>query len=496
MAQTDLFNLLSSNVYLHNNPDNFENIASDLSSVNYKDFAWVDEVNEDLDRLISSCEAIEKQFYADLGVSGREEFERTFLMGETIADPPTINNIVGHIINSQSFIDILQRQYQIALNNVAKKIKAENSYVLSGGQDTLTKLINDLYKNVKTTVKHPNRDKIAKDVTNDVVIETKRLVTNPNGEAITFLKENFNKYFPNEQKQIKIFINRFQQEINKSLDASSLSSLSGAIGYVLEIYFPIVFGKKWENQGNLTQDNKKVAADLKVCISKKTGREYLIQLKNSFSQSTFGNIKVQDALNYATLSNKVGTYNNQVENQLDYLVGNIVYLKQNRESYLSLRKIDGASDFIKFIFNSIIVVFLGEAIAREGKEKIEFEPKNNFFIYKGRYLIPMSSFFKSAKVVIENALQNKNDKTLGLIQIPAIEDLTSTSGPSYENLLNEKKKALKNIAPADPQNYIYPEPILSKGRGKAMNVAFGIKTKGFRYTMSMDNLKNGILRNV
>lgn len=496
MAGTDLFNLLSSNVYLHNNPENFENISSDLSSINYHDLAWIDEVIKDLDRLITSCETIENQFYSDLGVNGRQDFEKNFLMGESIAEPPTINNIVGHIINSQDFIDILQRQYQIALNNVAAGISAQTGYVLSGGQETLTKLINGLYKEIKNTIIEGNKEALSKEITAEVVKETKKLVTDPNGDAILFLENNFNKYFPNKQKQIKTFIKRFQREINKSLDASSLSSLSGAIGYVLEIYFPIVFGNEWQNQGNVTQDGTKVAADLKVCISKKSGREYLIQLKNSFSQSSFGNIKVQDSLNYATLSSRIGTYNHQIENQLDYLVGNIVYLRQNRKSFLSLRNIDGASDFIKFIFNSIIVVFLGEAIAEEGAEKIELEPKNNFFIYKGRYLIPMSSFFKSAKTVIENALNNTDNKTLGLVQIPAISTLSSTSGPNYENLLTEKKKALKNIAPTNSQNYIYPEPILSKGRGKAMNVAFGIKTKGFRYTMSMENLKNGILRNV
>lgn len=508
MAGTDLFNLLSSNVYLHSNTDNFLLGAEQLRVFTPSDLPWYQSIKKDLDDLIDKCEQIEAIFYNDMGVSGPKDFEQKYLMSDEKYTPGTINNIVGHIINSQSFVNFLRAEYKEALYAATGQfIDKYPGYVIDlGGRETLETRINSLYtilnKNLITKIP---KNQIRDTLTFLVVNQTKNFVTDSRRKCIRYLKEEFKKgSIYNDQltdKQINIFIDRFKKEINKSLDASSLSSLSGATGYVLEILFPILFGDEWINQGNEAQDGIKVAADLKVAISQKSGKEFLIQLKNSLNDSPFGNIKIQDNLNYQTLSNRVGEYNSDIQNEMDYLVGNIVFLrsyglnKEGQQKNLSLRNVDGASDFLKYIFNSILATFLSEEITSEGLGEIQIEPKNNFFIYKGKYLIPMSSFFKSAKNVVENTLTNlsKND-SLGLVQIPAIEELTSTSGPKDNIFFRDKKLSqLRNLSGKELN---YPEQILSIGRGEARNVAFGIKTKGFRYSMSMENLKEGIFRYV
>ena len=207
-------------------------------------------------------------------------------------------------------------------------------------------------------------------------------------------------------------------------------------------------------------------------------------------------IKVQDKINYPTLMERIDQFDKDSADLLNYLVGNIIYLKENGVNSqgipnpFNLNKNDSVKDLLKTIFNAAIIVFMSDEVHNY------FRPINNFFIYKGEYLIPMSAFFKNVIQILDNykaSDRNINQDTLGMVQVPSFSQFSSNTnnqGDYRENKLNLLKQAFTW------RNYTneakYPSVLVDYGRERAKEVALGMTIKAFWYTWRISNIRSWI----
>lgn len=498
-----VYEKLSEATYLHNHYLNFLIVTNNLKGKTGANLNWGKRLNNILDDLIRNCEDREEKFYKAFKVSGRKEWEEKYLI--TDIEPYTINNIVGRTINSRKFASILEEEYKKAMEEIVK----EEIINRKKGEQITTDFLRDSLKGFTYTFESafakisavgigPQGEKRSQDDLKEAV--KARLIRNiidARRRPIKYLIKEFEKQGLNES-DIKKYIANFKNTVASSIDNSSFSSVSGSTGAILEILLPTLFGDEWENKANITKDGKKIGTDTIVRLG--NGLEYRLQLKNSFN-GVF-NIKIKEQFSYKEFIEKIALYQPELVNELNYLVGNIAFFnktqtKRNGKTTIvpTFANAGGATEYLRYIFNAITTLFFTETLTTSNMNAAIFQrTTNDFFIYRGRYLIPLSSFFKSTKDILNKGLSND---TLGLVTLPSLNELTSQTSEDARKLLNEKRKALKflrreNIAKNqdDIIEYFYPDNIIDQGRGKAANIAMGVTGNSFYFNFHKTNFEN------
>lgn len=159
-----------------------------------------------------------------------------------------------------------------------------------------------------------------------------------------------------------------------------------------------------DSSGNIRNISVESGTDVIVYIG---GQKYTFQAKNTISDdSDWSAIRLQEQIKVDTFANRV--FDERDKNTFEYLVFNRAFLSKHGvdkdgepRHYTSDEK---SESYIKFFMNKTLAYLLA------GKIKDIDNPENRygnmFFVYKGKYLIPVSMFLIAAYQLILK-LQNK-----------------------------------------------------------------------------------------
>ena len=294
------------------------------------------------------------------------------------------------------------------------------------------------------------------------------------------------------------FKNRFIKGIQQSIQEGDFSSYSSGVGAILEVSLAALYNEMSRLGNEFDEQGHKLGTDL--AIKGKSGKYYYFQLKNSFQNSGFANIKLHDSILLDSLISKI-EISAQTANELRYALVNVLFLKQyglnnqGKADNLSMRQVEETRDYIKLILNSLVYEFLGQKIVRAGET--EASVSNYFFIYNGRYLIPISAFLKAAIIMLENvknSISPITTNTLGAIQAPTLDSIANIDGvtfPNHHNLKAEKSEELQGLS----KGLNYPQSLLAIGSAAGSNAAKTMRIRGLYYTMNISKIRNFIQNN-
>lgn len=506
MAQGQIQNPqnLSSNIYLHSNKFNFLNSldARSLKAPNilnariaeltkyYNDAITREQkALDDILGIGATVEAFEKQYLIQ---DGSNKGKNKIL--EVINDPKVVNRIRDAINLRQAVINLFSQSdigtawinetdtvRQILLTAFQKhglqtSDKKTHKNIKNESSDIITRYLSDLKKtNLSDVLDISALNQLAEDIVAAV----------GNNWPAGLRKDHF-----------KI---RFVKGVQESIQEGDFTSYSSGVGAILEISLAILYREMSRLGNEFDEQGHKLGTDL--AIKGKSGKYYYFQLKNSFQNSGFANIKLHDSILLDSLISKIKSISAQSANEFRYALANILFLKQNglnkqgKLDKLSLQQVEETRDYIKLILNSLIYEFLGQDIVRAAHKETSIS--NYFFIYNGRYLIPISAFLKAAIIMLENVKNNVSPittNTLGAIQAPTLDGIANVDGATFPDryqLKTDKSEQLKGL----DKGLAYPQNLLSIGSEAGSNAAKTMRIRGLYYTMNIAKIRN-FVRNV
>lgn len=149
----------------------------------------------------------------------------------------------------------------------------------------------------------------------------------------------------------------------------------------------------------------------------KVTNSYRIQAKNSFVENNYLSIRLQDKIKLQTYADRIFEKDSiEKKNLFEYLLLNRAFLTQyglmpgswkkygeqielinNANEYKYMQSLHKELEgYIQFFLNETIAYLIGGKVYEAAKENWNVKTQNLFFIYKGKYLIPVSLFLYSA----------------------------------------------------------------------------------------------------
>lgn len=492
------YNNLVSEGYLHSNKFNFIAIVNGQTRIDTlkENIPLLNKLN----RLKEMAQAAENEFYIDVGVSGARDFEEKYLI--TNETNQSAKQKILKIINSQESLSKVFRLLDqeairdkfISVINADTKIieptaemKAEE-IVLKGLQTGALTVNGIKHTKVKSV-----DSKYVKSAMKEILIDSNEsfFIEERLEEYFNWIEEkllNNKKVMPKTlKKAFDDFKPKYESGLRKGFILKDFTSKSSGIGAILEISLEAV-NDGWERVGDIIdkQTGKKLGYDL---IIHGKNNDYKIQLKNSFYQSNYMNIKIQDTIKFSTLLEEIAKTELGISRELNYLLTNTIYLikyglnQKGESSSLLINSIPNTKEFIKNVLNEIIFVFLGNSFYKELSTEVHVSQLGNlFFIYKGIYLIPISAFIQSAISLIED----KDNSTLGKIALPAVNNIEFSAGISNTKLQNNKKNIVKTL----PKGYNYPNELIEQGTDAFSAVSNSITINRLQYISNITKIED------
>lgn len=242
--------------------------------------------------------------------------------------------------------------------------------------------------------------------------------------------------------------------------------LNGAI-FEQSINFSIQFGIKFYQKDlnikssevvgqQLREDEKKgkqTGSDLIVIDN--NNNKYLIQAKNSFSENKWGSIHLQSEISVDTFAKDVFGDGSRMFELFEYVLFNRAFLEKYGMSYGFHEGTAGPSfknanwnssddpDFLKiinyFINQTMLYLISGKVLSMEDNGQIEeaesmFNKGNLFFIYRQRYLIPISILLFSSYIIITKILTAIRGNSPNSIRDYNIGELSYAKGLIIKNI--------------------------------------------------------------
>ena len=142
------------------------------------------------------------------------------------------------------------------------------------------------------------------------------------------------------------------------------------------------------------------------------------------------------------------------------------------------------------MLNEVIYTFLGQEYIDTADEEIKNNTSNIgnlFFIYQGRYLIPISAFLDNAIKIIEEGSVGKD--TLGSVQIPTLMETKAEGGFSLESAVQLQKQKRKVIKNYKGRNYSYPNSLIEIGSEPYYRLIKNTSIRGLKYVSNINNIE-------
>lgn len=401
--------------YLHSNPYNFRNaVAIGSTSSLFNLSSLQSEAINKLNKLINLSAAKERQFY-ELVSNGQSH---TIESMQRLINQSLKYFEVFKKLNTKEFLDSLDSGYQ-------NQIEALALEYLSKTKEDYTE--NEFF----------DYERMKEDVTNtilDIFNSTKRKGQKP----VKASNKDFQKYFKNMRKKLYLpvvqngnvglynkmlsYIRKqgindpsFEKAFKEAFDATTMNGAvelvvnnkSNIIGFIGEMSTTILLQEflrnlqntnlRYQYIGEIKQNGVKSPVDFII-------DKYGIQVKNSLSESSTNNVKIQSNITIQSFIDKLENYSNGEE--LKYLLVNISYLQYfGRPNKLKMADIN---DSILNYINMALSSFADLLLSTEIEEQDVNSYKNNFFFYKNKYLIPTSIMLEGIKQTLES-YQNQNN---------------------------------------------------------------------------------------
>lgn len=360
----------------------------------------------------------------DLAEKKGEDQQKIKTISENIKDI-TVNQL-------EEYLSLLFQRKQVRKNawgtrvvaDSVKKGTIKNGKETSGlfGTSAIQNLVQDALKNT------PGAEALKKALIKKYTInqlETENIVDilwkSLNACAPQEIKNSINE---NEFKTY--FYNAVSRNINKN--ATTFDDFYKFRGFLLEETFSFGFDQHFlkgilkdasieVNGQNLEQKtlsnsmggNKIINGQSGTDITIKIGNKvYRIQAKNSFSESMWLPIRLQGKIKVQTYAETVLSKEDAAE--LEYLIFNKAYLSQqgvdkqgNKHVY---EKQDTMNNYINFFLYETLAYLVAGKIKQNSVDDYN---GNLFFIFKGKYLMPVSVFLLSAYNLILQLLNSNTD---------------------------------------------------------------------------------------
>ena len=295
-----------------------------------------------------------------------------------------------------------------------------------------------------------------------------------------------------EEGDIKLNGANFEQSINLAFQFAikfyGLKNISNNISVK-------VIGQEKNNDG------QQIGSDLVV---EANGKEYLIQAKNSFSQKDWGSIHLQSTILVDTFARNVfGDNATDKLKTFEYVFFNRAYLEkcgmtylwdENGKGEIVPSHLDSSNDeeFMRivnyFLNQAMLYLISGKVLSMGDNDQINYAKDNInkgnlFFIYRQRYLIPISIFLFSSYVFITKIILAAESKDPNAIEAFHVGKLTYqknllTTGVRFgdawaKGKYEEKIEAGNNYYAKYKQqgyrdnDYVnnYPPPVMEIGQG-------------------------------
>lgn len=211
-----------------------------------------------------------------------------------------------------------------------------------------------------------------------------------------------------------------------------------------------------------------------------SGQVYRFQLKNNFNS-------ISDALSFRTQASiKVSTfiptaldgYDKDVKDTLAYLLINTAFLRENgldkykqgnqKDKKFQPSKFPVVAQYINLFLQMSYEFLIGYKYSANLKETEAITAGNLAYIFQGRYLIPVASFFYSSLQMLDNVIKQTEMKGIGGIHgIPSFKNVElkgfNESSISKEDFQEKKINLLSKMGSARKGTYKYPEPLVEFG---------------------------------
>ena len=492
---------LISNNYLHSNTFNFKNavaITSVDNAINYKDLQ--ETTKNKMQSLITAAKAREQNFYHkfDSSINNIDDFQKLLMKSNglykilmSLNDKQLIDSLNSsedkfqEVAFNEFATDIQKKVLQnprnankqdMIINGVIKKafnnalegkdkihkiksikskspvfldwkqnFKTERNLQRLNGKEDFKKFILNIVEN---KINSTPIDNISKPI--DAV--QKRIILDDIGEA-------FDEMFNQQGKEEKLILNQ---------NSNIIGYIGEFIGYYLfRSFFKKISrdSKKIKYIGDTIEgDGKKLKPPVDILVE-----DYGIQVKNSLSESVYNNVQIQNSIILNTLIDQKLKISNP--NQIKYLLANIVFLSKFGLNYkgdtdpLSTKdkSYNAILEYVSMIFSNYIDVLIS---AEMDDKKIATGRKNDFFLYKSIYLIPVSYLYQG----VLNYIIKEEEKSSVFLNKNMRKEIKLSDAEINENSksIQQNKRLLTTNSPKN--QLTYPNALLEYGKSNADKV--------------------------
>lgn len=252
--------------------------------------------------------------------------------------------------------------------------------------------------------------------------------------------------------------------------------------------------REFDDQGqeNLTNISFPVQSGSDLTITgRKSQKIYKIQAKNSFTDKEYLNIRMQSEIKLSTFL-PTAFENIDYEKEFAYLVLNKAFLEKNgldkNGKKNLLQSNEEIENYIRFFLYQTISFLIGMEL---DKQTNGFSEGNLFFIYKGKYLIPISMFLYSSLQFItmfENNIKKDNLKGIGGFSYNKNLGGIETSMEEASKLQQKKHEELSNIP--EGTDYRYPENLVKIGSDFGKQLYNKAKINRINFTPHISKIEN------
>ena len=236
--------------------------------------------------------------------------------------------------------------------------------------------------------------------------------------------------------------------------------------------------EQYDDKGNLLKGTKEIngqsPSDIEYIGS--SGKRYRFQLKNNFNEvSTALSFRSQAEIKVSTyLATAFDNVDVDIKNILAYLLINTAFLRNyglgpynsGTEINLSPKSFPIVRDYILFFLQQSYQFLIGYQYEKQIKEVEGITAGNLAYIFKGKYLIPVSAYFFSALEMLQKVLNN-NYNLNGIGGIAGLPSFKKVSIPGKTNTEFQKEKInlLSKLKYNDSVygEYKYPQGLLEYG---------------------------------
>lgn len=512
---------LVANSYLHSNPFNFTNavaIATSGSTFNLENQLTL--TKSKMKESLGILKSTEQRFYSEMGVSGYKEFNDKFR--EVLTDyeclrelrTPEFADFIGSsFLERVAFvfkdkIDINEKDIDKLEKQIVNMVN--DSYVL-GLNEQIVRAAFSVKKGKKSTSRPAKNisarlDKIMFEKgLEEEAIEKGILVKDLGDASIKYLRTRGYEVSPQLQQILKSSFEDMKNKIN--LKVTDQNNLLGVVGeFQAQVLFNLVLGKlsvkDKMRKALYTGADKDVSTERQSSIDFLIGK-YGIQVKNTkrdLVQEALGErnrhtIHLIREVSLDTFADRIS------EGDLyKYLVENILFLSQygldknGNPSNLdfSQERVSKIIDFVTSILNAnsqtLLHAEVGDIFSEEANRKTIISTYGNvFFLFGGKYLIPVSLMLEGImKQMIADLNRMKEEVGIGNYvyngkvgienyNLGGVQIVYQGNSVSAQELQQEKKIEASRLDSGD--EYTYPENIMSIGKDAGNSVRSGLKVK-------------------